>query len=51
MPNYPSNITRQQFEMIRLKLENFHQRTKLCQVDLYDVFGAVLYVLKTDAQW
>lgn len=46
MPNYPSNITRQQFEVIRPELENFHQRTKPRQVDLYDVFCAILYILK-----
>lgn len=51
MPNYPSNITRQQFEVIRSELENFCQRTKPRQVDLYDVFCAILYILKTGAQW
>ncbi len=28
MKNYPSNITWQQFELIRPALENFRQRTK-----------------------
>ncbi|APU72571.1 hypothetical protein BI355_2280 (plasmid) [Companilactobacillus crustorum] len=28
MKNYPSNITRQQFELIRPALENFRKRTK-----------------------
>ncbi|MFT8744502.1 MAG: IS5 family transposase [Lentilactobacillus hilgardii] len=51
MPNYPSNITRQQFEVIRPELENFHQRTKPRQVDLYDVFCAILYILKNGSQW
>lgn len=46
MPNYPSNITRQQFEVIRSELENFCQRTKPRQVDLYDVFCAILYICK-----
>ncbi|MEO3734356.1 IS5/IS1182 family transposase, partial [Lactiplantibacillus plantarum] len=27
MENYPSNITRQQFELIRPALENFRKRT------------------------
>lgn len=47
MKNYPSNITRQQFELIRPALENFHKRTKPRKYDLYEVFCAVLYVLKT----
>ncbi|MCJ2162913.1 IS5 family transposase [Lentilactobacillus kefiri] len=51
MTNYPSNITRQQFEVIRPELENFHQRTKPRQVDLYDVFCAILYILKNGSQW
>lgn len=34
MLNYPNNITRQQFEVIRPELENFHQRTNPRQVDL-----------------
>lgn len=49
MLNYPSNITRQQFEVIRPELENFHQRTKPRQVDLYDVFCAILYILKNES--
>ena len=28
MKNYPSNITRQQFELIRPALENFRKRVK-----------------------
>lgn len=51
MKNYPSNITRQQFELIRPALENFRKRTKPRKYDLYEVFCAVLYVLKTGCQW
>lgn len=51
MENYPSNITRQQFELIRPALENFRKRTKPRKYDLYEVFCAVLYVLKTGCQW
>ena len=51
MKNYPSNITRQQFELIRPVLENFRKRTKPRKYDLYEVFCAVLYVLKTGCQW
>ena len=49
--HYPSNITRQQFELIRPALENFRKRTKPRKYDLYEVFCAVLYVLKTGCQW
>ena len=51
MKNYPSNITRQQFELIRPTLENFRKRTKPRKYDLYKVFCAGLYVLKTGCQW
>ena len=50
MKNYPSNITWQQFELIRPALENFCQRTKPRKYDLYEIFCAVLYVLKTGCQ-
>lgn len=48
---YPSDITRQQFEKIRPDLEKFKKRTKPRTVDLYEVFCAVLYVLKSGCQW
>jgi transposase len=48
---YPSDITREQFEKIRPILESSRKRTKPRTVDLYDVFNAVLYVLKTGCQW
>lgn len=31
MKNYPSNITRQQFELIRPALENFRKRLMISQ--------------------
>ena len=37
--------------MIREDLENFKKRTKPREVDLYDVFCGVLYVLKSGCQW
>ena len=48
---YPSDITREQFEKIRTELENFKKHTKPRTVDLYEVFCAVLYVLKSGCQW
>lgn len=48
---YPSEISREQFEKIRLSLESARKRTKPRTVDLYDVFCAVLYLLKSGCQW
>ena len=48
---YPSDISGEQYELIRPDLENFKHRTKPRDVDLYDVFCGVLYVLKSGCQW
>ena len=49
--NYPSDISREQFELIRNDLENFKKKTRPPKIDLYDVFCAILYVLKGGIQW
>ena len=46
MHNYPSDITREQFEIIRPDLENAKKKTRPRKYDLYDIFCAVLYVLR-----
>lgn len=51
MKRYPSNISREQFEVIREDLENARKKTRPRKVDLYEVFCAVLYVLKSGCQW
>lgn len=51
MKNYPSNITREEFELIREDLENARKRPKPRKIDLYEVFCAILYVLKSGCQW
>jgi transposase len=51
MNDYPSNITREQFAIIRADLENAKKTTKPRVVDLYDVFCGVLYVLRGGIQW
>lgn len=51
MKKYPSNITREEFEIIREDLEGARKKTKPRKVDLYEVFCAVLYVLKSGCQW
>jgi len=48
---YPSDITREQFEKIKPELENARKKTRPREVDLYDVFCGILYVLKTGCQW
>lgn len=48
---YPSDISREQFELIRGDLESARKRTSPRSVDLYDVFCGVLYVLKGGIQW
>ncbi|WP_172637851.1 transposase, partial [Lactiplantibacillus plantarum] len=49
--NYPSNISRQQFELIRSDLEAARRSTRPRKYDLYELFCAVVYVLRTGCQW
>ncbi len=49
--NYPSDISRKQFDKIRPQLESYDKKTKPRTVDLYDVFCGILYVLKSGCQW
>jgi len=48
---YQSDITRKQFDLILPILESARKKTKPRKVDLYDLFCAVLYVLKSGCQW
>ena len=48
---YPSDITREQFLEIQPMLEGARRKTKPRTVDLYEVFCAVLYLLRTGCQW
>jgi transposase len=48
---YPSDIKREQFEVIRPQLESARKKTAPRKVDLYEVFCAVLYLLRTGCQW
>src|SRR5271170_1781845 len=48
---YPSDLTREQFELVRPLLESIRKKTHPRTLDLHDVFNAVLYVLKTGCQW
>jgi len=51
MHNYPSDVTREEFEIVRADLEAAKKITKPRKLDLYDIFCAVLYVVKSGCQW
>ena len=48
---YPSDITKEQFNNILPMLESMRKRTRPRTIDLYDVFCALLYILKSGCQW
>jgi len=48
---YPSDITKEEFEIIRAELEGAKKKTKPRDIDLYDIFCAVLYLVKGGVQW
>jgi transposase len=48
---YPSDVTREQFELVRYMLESSRKVTHPRKYDLYDVFCAVLYVLREGCRW
>ena len=48
---YPSDISREQFEQIESLLSSIRKKTKPRTVDLYEVFCGVLYLLKSGCQW
>ncbi len=49
--SYPSDISRQQFELIRYIFESARKTTHPRKYDLYDIFCAVLYVLSEKCTW
>ncbi len=48
---YASDISREQFEPVRVLLENARKKTRPRTVDLYEVFCAILYLLKSGCQF
>ena len=48
---YPSDISREQFEIIKHHLENSSKKTHPPDYDLYDIFCAILYILKEGCRW
>ena len=49
--HYASDLSREKFETILPLLQSVRKRTKPTMVDLYEVFCAVLYLLKSGCQW
>jgi transposase len=49
--HYPSDITREQFSKIESDLASARKQTRPRTYDLYDIFNALSYVLKTVCQW
>ena len=50
-PTYPSDITREQFEVIGHILESAQKITRPQHYDLYDIFCAILYILREGCRW
>lgn len=50
-PQFPSDISREQFEHVRGMLEAARRKTRPRKHDLYDVFCAVLFLLETQGAW
>jgi len=48
---YPSDVTREQFETIRPMLESAKKITRPRTIDLYEIFCAILYVLREGCRW
>ena len=49
--SYPSDISKEQYEEIRKELEGGRKKTHPSTYDLYDIFCAVLYLLKEGCTW
>lgn len=48
---YPSDVSKEQFEKIREILESARKKTHPRSIELYEIFNAILFVLKTGCQW
>ena len=48
---YPSDITREEFEVIRCSLETAKKETRPQVIDIYDIFCAILYRLREGCRW
>lgn len=50
-PEFASDVSCEEFEVIRGMLEAARRKTRPRKHDLYDVFCAVLYLLETGSAW
>jgi len=48
---YDSDVSREQFAVISQELESTKKKTRPRKVDLYEVFCAILYLLKNGCTW
>ena len=48
---YPSDITREQYSVVRESLETAKKETRPQEIDLYDIFCAILYRLREGCRW
>ena len=48
---YPSDITREQFSVIEADLAAIKKETRPRKYEMYDVFCAILYVLREGCRW
>ncbi|MCT3558624.1 hypothetical protein EFO98_07950 [Lactiplantibacillus argentoratensis] len=44
-------MTREEFNLIGIYHEGAHKSTALRQIDLYDIFCALLYAMKNGCTW
>ena len=49
--SYPSDITKEQFEEIREDLTKARKNTHPRKYDIYDIFCAILYLIKEGCTW
>jgi transposase len=49
--SYPSDITREQFEVIGHLIESAKKTTHPRQIDIYDIFCAILYRIREGCRW
>ncbi|HEU4843529.1 MAG TPA: transposase [Burkholderiaceae bacterium] len=50
-PEFASDISREEFDLVRPMLEGARRRTRPRKHDLYDVFCAVLYFIDSGSAW
>ena len=48
---YPSDISREQYIQVAHLLESHKKKTRPRTCDLYDIFCAIIYVVRSGCQW